>query len=60
MRKALAEKGYRVETGAVDTVGAIAGRDTRAEESWFFSYRRATLRGEGDYGRQISAIALEG
>ena len=23
-----------------------------------FSYRRATLRGEPDYGRQLSAIAL--
>jgi len=39
---------------------AIAGRDTQAEEASFFSYRRATLRGENDYGRQISAIALEG
>lgn len=29
VRKTLAEKGYRVETGAVDTVGAIAGRDTQ-------------------------------
>ncbi len=26
----------------------------------FYSYRRATLRGEPDYGRQLSAIALAG
>jgi YfiH family protein len=34
--------------------------DTVAEEERFFSYRRATLRGEPDYGRGLSAIALEG
>ncbi|MBB4287359.1 peptidoglycan editing factor PgeF [Roseospira goensis] len=33
--------------------------DTCREEARFFSHRRATLRGEGDYGRQLSAIALE-
>ena len=32
--------------------------DTLAEERRFFSYRRATLRGEADYGRGLSAIAL--
>jgi hypothetical protein len=31
---------------------------TYARESEFFSYRRATHRGEKDYGRQISAIVL--
>jgi len=36
----------------------IHGGDTFADESLFFSYRRATLRGEPDYGRQLSAIAL--
>lgn len=35
-------------------------RDTRTEEDLFFSYRRATLRGEADYGRQVSAIMIEG
>ena len=35
------------------------GRCTYADEAGFFSYRRATHRGEGDYGRQISAIVLE-
>ena len=32
--------------------------DTGADEDRFFSYRRATLQGETDYGCQISAIAL--
>lgn len=32
--------------------------DTYIEEDKFFSYRRATHRGEVDYGRQISAIML--
>jgi YfiH family protein len=35
------------------------GRDTRAEEALFFSNRRAVLNGEGDYGRLLSAIAIE-
>jgi YfiH family protein len=34
--------------------------DTCAEADRFFSYRRATLRGERDYGRGLSAICLEG
>lgn len=34
-------------------------RDTCREEADFFSYRRATLRGEPDYGREISLVALE-
>ena len=33
--------------------------DTFREESRFFSYRRSVLRQEPDYGRQLSAIALE-
>lgn len=33
--------------------------DTCRDESRFFSYRRATLRREPDYGRQLSAIVLE-
>ena len=32
--------------------------DTAAEEDLFFSYRRACLRGESDYGRGLAAIAL--
>ncbi|AWC22959.1 Laccase domain protein YfiH [Aminobacter sp. MSH1] len=34
-------------------------RCTYAEEDLFYSYRRTTHRKEADYGRQISAIALE-
>ncbi|TNE39571.1 MAG: peptidoglycan editing factor PgeF [Alphaproteobacteria bacterium] len=33
--------------------------DTCAEEEMFFSYRRMTKRGEKDYGRQLSAIAID-
>lgn len=33
-------------------------RDTYGEADLFFSYRRTTHAGEGDYGRQISAIML--
>ena len=35
------------------------GRDTCAEEVDFFSNRRAVKRGEGDYGRLMSAIMLD-
>ncbi len=34
--------------------------DTYADEARFFSYRRATHRGEPDYGRLVGAIALRG
>lgn len=37
----------------------VLGRDTYAEEELFYSYRRATHRGEPDYGRGLSAICLE-
>lgn len=32
--------------------------DTYAGEDCFYSFRRSTHRGEADYGRQLSAIAL--
>ncbi len=38
---------------------AWVGHDTCAEEDAFFSNRRAVHRGEGDYGRLLSAIVLE-
>jgi len=38
-------------------VGVLA-EDTCSDPERFFSYRRATLRGEPDYGRCVSAIAL--
>jgi YfiH family protein len=34
------------------------GEDTYSQPDRFFSYRRATHRGEPDYGRQIALIAL--
>lgn len=34
------------------------GLDTYVDEAQFYSYRRATHRGEKDYGRLMSAIAL--
>ena len=37
---------------------AMLAMDTCSDPDRFFSYRRTTLRGEPDYGRQISAIAL--
>lgn len=40
--------------GQVDTTGL----DTLAREDLFFSYRRACLRQEPDYGRGLSAICL--
>lgn len=40
-------------------VADMLGRCTYAEEELFYSYRRTTHRKEADYGRQISAIALE-
>ncbi|MGE5540008.1 MAG: peptidoglycan editing factor PgeF [Gemmatimonas sp.] len=36
----------------------VVGLDTCADETRFFSYRRSVLRGEPDYGRGLSAIAL--
>lgn len=35
------------------------GLDTYADESRFFSYRRATHRGEPSYGRQIAIIGVD-
>ena len=39
--------------------GEWIGADTCADEAAFFSNRRAVHRGEGDYGRLLSAIMLE-
>jgi YfiH family protein len=53
--------GYTVDRLAWAGVQASQlGRCTYAEEDLFYSYRRATHRKEPDYGRQISAIILEG
>jgi YfiH family protein len=42
----------------VNVVVTRIAADTYAGEKDYFSYRRATHRGEEDYGRQISAIAI--
>ena len=47
----------RLAAAGIATVEAL-GYDTYADENRFFSYRRATHRGEPGYGRQISLIGL--
>ena len=47
----------RLDAAGVATIADL-GLCTYADESRFYSYRRATHRGEPDYGRLISAIAL--
>lgn len=47
----------RLRRAAVDRIETL-GACTYARESDFFSFRRATHRGEKDYGREISAIVL--
>jgi YfiH family protein len=46
-----------LKKAGVDDVQDI-GRDTRAEDNLFFSYRRTTLNKDPDYGRQLSVITL--
>ncbi|MCK0196676.1 peptidoglycan editing factor PgeF [Ancylobacter sp. 6x-1] len=48
----------RLRAAGVGTVEDL-GLDTYSDETRFFSYRRATHRGEPDYGRQIAAIVIE-
>lgn len=48
---------HRLIMAGVGQVEALR-LDTFADESRFYSYRRATRRGEADYGRQLSAIGL--
>ncbi len=50
---------HRLGALGLGQVGRLAN-DTCAEADRFFSYRRATLEGEKDYGRGLSAICLEG
>lgn len=47
----------RLASAGVARVEAL-GLDTYADASRFYSFRRATHRGESDYGRQISLIGL--
>jgi polyphenol oxidase len=48
----------RLKLAGVGTVADVQC-DTLSDPERFFSYRRATLAGEPDYGRQLSAIALD-
>lgn len=50
----VADKLERLGLATVETLPY----DTCADDRHFFSYRRACLRGETDYGRGLSAIAL--
>ncbi len=47
---------HRLAAAGVTRVETL-GLDTYADEARFFSFRRATHRGEPDYGRQIAIIA---
>jgi hypothetical protein len=48
---------HRLLAAGIGEVQAL-NLDTYADVSRFFSYRRSTHRGEADYGRQLSAIAV--
>lgn len=49
--------GARLRAAGVGQAGDV-GLCTYADEARFFSFRRATHRGEPDYGRLVAAIAL--
>jgi hypothetical protein len=49
---------HRLAAAGIRRFDAL-GLDTYADEARFFSYRRATHRGEPSYGRQIAIIGLE-
>jgi hypothetical protein len=48
---------HRLLIAGVGEVEAL-NLDTYADSGRFYSYRRSTHRGEADYGRQLSAIAI--
>jgi YfiH family protein len=48
---------HRLAAAGIRTVETL-GLDTYSDEDGFYSFRRATHRGEPDYGRQISIIGL--
>jgi YfiH family protein len=50
---------HRLIAAGIAEVEAL-NLDTYADEDRFYSYRRATHRGEADYGRQLSAIGIGG
>ena len=47
----------RLEQAEITQI-SVSGRDTCSEETCFFSCRRSVHRGEPDYGRALSVIAL--
>ena len=47
----------RLAALSIGAVGVVAA-DTCAEPERFFSYRRKTLTGESDYGRELSVIVI--
>ncbi|MBI4030515.1 MAG: peptidoglycan editing factor PgeF [Proteobacteria bacterium] len=49
---------WRLSQAGIMHVANVA-RDTCADEGGYFSFRRATLHGEPDYGRQASAIMIK-
>ncbi len=49
---------FRLAALGLGEIGALE-RDTFRDDGDFFSYRRAAARGEADYGRLLSAIALD-
>lgn len=50
---------HRLIAAGIGEVEAL-NLDTYGDPDRFYSYRRATHRGEDDYGRQLSAIAIPG
>lgn len=50
---------HRLAAAGLRAVEAL-GEDTYSQPDRFYSFRRATHRGEPDYGRQISLISLTG
>jgi len=48
---------HRLIAAGIGEVEALS-LDTYADPDRFYSYRRSTHRGEADYGRQLSAIAI--
>jgi hypothetical protein len=50
---------HRLIAAGIDEIEAL-NLDTYGDADRFYSYRRATHRGQADYGRQLSAIAIPG
>ena len=50
---------HRLIAAGIGEVEAL-NLDTYADDDRFYSFRRSTHRGEADYGRQLSAIAIPG